>query len=493
MPVGARAAMEDGTGDFLGLPEVLASSARHYPGVLEAQAKVRAAEGGIRAAEGAFDLVFGVESRARTSGYYDGRALEATAKQPLGAFGGTLYGSYALSGGDFPLYEDAFYTNTGGRLKVGVLFSLLRDRTIDPRRFGVRDASLAAEAAALDLLFTRVGVQRQAVGAYQGWVATGHQRQVYAELLRLAEDRTEGLERQVQSGARARIQLIENQQNITRRQALLAAAERDFAKAANRLSMFLRRQDGTPVVPAATRLPVLPTLPAIDEVMALPGVDAMVIARRPELRRLRNAIERAQLKVSLDRNALSPRLDLRMEAGEPFGAIGQGGASRNRTETGAGITFTVPLQRRQARGALDRSRADLERLAQQERLVQDELEMEVANLLLELRASRDLAELAAREVEQARALMQAEERRFERGASDFFLVNVREETATNARIRHLQADLAYQLARAEYDAATMNLTRLGLAPEEGGEGLTPLIRAADAPRQATTGSETGGR
>jgi len=66
-------------------------------------------------------------------------------------------------------------------------------------------------------------------------------------------------------------------------------------------------------------------------------------------------------------------------------------------------------------------------------------------------------------VEQARVLMDAERRRFASGASDFFLVNVREQTAADARIRFLQAELKRHVAQAEYDAATLNLPRLGLS------------------------------
>jgi hypothetical protein len=57
----------------------------------------------------------------------------------------------------------------------------------------------------------------------------------------------------------------------------------------------------------------------------------------------------------------------------------------------------------------------------------------------------------------------SELRRFESGASDFFLLNIREETAANARIKMFQAELATRVARANYDAATVDTDRLGIA------------------------------
>jgi outer membrane protein TolC len=73
-----------------------------------------------------------------------------------------------------------------------------------------------------------------------------------------------------------------------------------------------------------------------------------------------------------------------------------------------------------------------------------------------------LGELADAEVTQASQMVQAERTRFRLGAGDFFLVNVREETAANAQISAIRADLAGRLAEASYNAATMNLTALGL-------------------------------
>jgi outer membrane protein TolC len=453
----------------LELAEVLVSAGRHYPGILEALAQRRGVEAELVKAQGAFDLVFGMDSVSRLSGFYDGRVTEAQARQPLRPLGASLYGSYALSRGDFPIYEDEYFTNRGGRLKFGAVFSLLRDRTVDPRRFEVADARLALREAELDVLMTRIGVQRRAVGAYWQWVATGHQLAVYEALLRIAEDREEGLTEQVERGARARIQLTENRQNITRRRSLVVAADADFRKAANQLALYFRDGAGEPVIPGRARLPGQPpSVPAVLQPEALaPEQLPRLVELRPELTQLRTAIERARQRIALEQNALKPRLDLAVEVGQPFGAVGEGGPSRDTTDTIVGLTFSVPLQRREAEGALQAAEAELEALRQERRLLVEQLELEMLDLLLELEVAQQLAQLAAREVAQAETLMQAERRRFQEGASDFFLVNVREEAVADARIRFLQADLRQRLARADYDAATLNLERLGIAPPGG--------------------------
>jgi outer membrane protein TolC len=450
------------------LPEdVLQSSLRHFPEILEAMARRRAADGATTEAEGAFDLVFEAETRTRATGFYDGAVLTGGVKQPLRGIGGSLYGGYSLSRGDFPIYEDEYFTSLGGKLKVGVIFSLLRDRLIDERRFNVTDARLTARAADFELLATQVGVQQRALVTYWRWVTAGQNLVVYEELLRNAASRESALARQVASGARAEIFLTENRQNIIRRMSLVTAARRDFQALANDLALYYRDEAGRPIVPDARRVPPSPTPESLN-VLAVDRAISVndAIERRPELRLLRTSIERLRQKQLLQENALLPRLDLGVEVNQGLGGEGLGGPSRDETDTIVGLTFSIPFQQRSARGSLARTEAELQATEFRRQTVEEKLEIELENILLDLSFAQALVQLAAEEVGQAVILRDAEQRRFESGASDFFLVNVREETAADARVRFYTAAMETRIARANFDAATMNLQRFGIrAPE----------------------------
>jgi outer membrane protein TolC len=167
-------------------------------------------------------------------------------------------------------------------------------------------------------------------------------------------------------------------------------------------------------------------------------------------------------KLALSENELKPRLDLSLELAEGFGSLGEGGASRDGTDTVVGFTFSVPLERRQAKGRITQARAELESLRQEQRRLEDRVEIELRNILLELDIAEQLMRLAEQDVDLSETMRLAEIRRFEQGASDFFLVNIREETAANARIGYFTALQRTQVARANYDAATVNLARLGI-------------------------------
>lgn len=445
----------------LTLQQVSQSAATHFPEVLEGLARLRAAQGEAQGARGAFDLVFATESSHTLSGFYDGQTAGARLVQPIAPFGGRIEGGYRVSRGTFPVYRDIAFTNRAGEFKLGAYFSLLRDRGIDERRLAIINKDQALEAASFELMLTRVGVQQRAQEAYWRWVATGRQLSVYEDLLRLAEDRERGLLAEVRSGARAQIFLTENRQNITRRQIAAAEARRAFETAANALSYYYRDADGEPLRPGRTELPSSVESERVD----LAGLDAAAAAAlsvRPEFQLIATALRRAEADLAFARNLVKPRLDLAYEVSNDFGEIGQGGVSRDGAENIVGLKFELPLQRREGRGATQRAEADYEALRQRLRRTRDQIEIELQNILLDLGFAAQLTELARLEVEQAETLSAAERRRFRDGASDFFLVNFREEAAANAKIRQFEAEFERAAALTRFRAATVDLDALFL-------------------------------
>lgn len=443
--------------------EVLRSSALTFPSILESFERAAAARSDQLAADGAFDLILEGEAYDRVTGTFSGGYAEVGARQPIAPLGGEIYGTYRLSDGTFPIYENIFNTNQLGEFKIGGLLSLLRDRRIDSRRFNVEDTRLASDQARLDVLLVQLKVQHEALKAYWYWAAAGQEVAVYEELLEIAEARAIGLARQFEEGATPRIALTENEQNVIRRKTLLTEAQRDFQTAATSLSYYLRGTNGELITPTRAQLPgpeVLARLPDMQALLAVERSD--VLANRPELQDFKIALERAQNKVALRENDLQPELELKAEVSRDFGAIGDGGPTFDSTDTIVGVTFSVPLQRRAARGRLRRAEAELREIELRERRVADQISVELDNILTNLNAALRLATLAENEVEQADAMVAAERRRFSLGAGDFFLVNVREERAADAQIRQIRANLNGRLAEASYNAATMDLDALGL-------------------------------
>ncbi|OWK28306.1 TolC family protein [Sphingomonas mucosissima] len=444
----------------LTLDEVLRASARAAPQIVEALARERAAEGRALSAAGAFDTVFEVDGRSRALGYYDGSVVSARATRPLTDNGGYLYGGYRVSRGNFPIYEDESYTNRLGELKVGALYSLLRDRLVDERRTRRTLAAGDIDIARFEREAVTIGVQRRAIDAYQNWVVTGLRLAAYRDLLNLSESRRGAIARQVQLGARPEILLAENDQNLVRRRALVVRAEGDFQAAANALSLYYRDEAGQPVLVGAERLPT--------DSSALSGVAAAARAnfaqRRPDLQVLLARIEQGSARLALAENDLRPRLDLRGEVGKDVGDEGLGGRSRTPLEGVVGFRLSVPLENRAARGRIAEARAEIDALEARSRFLRDQITTEVQGINIGVGAAERLAEIAEQERLLAERLAVAERRRFELGSSDFFLVNQREETANDARVRLIDAQARIAAARAELAAATADREALGLQP-----------------------------
>lgn len=439
----------------LTLQEVLDSSALHAPQILEAMARQRQADARALTAEGQFDLVFDADAQARPLGYYDGSLADLRATRPLQTNGGNLYAGYRLSTGAFPTYEGKSITNELGEVRVGAIFSLLRDRLIDERRGRRELAASDVEIAALDREMVAIGVQRRAVEAYQQWVAAGLRVRAFRELYELAEQRQSSIERQIELGARPAILGVENRQNIVRRNALLVRAEQDLQLQANALSLFLRDPLGRPLVPAADRLPT-----RMPETLVPRLVDtANAIAGRPDLRALLARIGQNGIRTRMAENELRPRLDLRVEASKD---IGRGSPVREPVEGMFGLRFSVPLEQRAAKGRIAEVAAEQDALSLRLRLLEEQVGVEIANLRTQMDGAGRLAALATDEAALARRMAEAERRRFSLGASDFLVVNLREEALADATVREIDAHYRHAAATAELVAAQADREQLRL-------------------------------
>lgn len=447
----------------LGLGEVLNSSLRHAPKILEAVEKRRRAEAKRFAAAGAFDPSFEQNSLFWLNGFYNGSSIDSALVQPLQNSGGKLYGGYRSGTGTFPVYQDELATLTRGELNVGVLFPLLRDRDFDERRFKLQDGALGIELAETELLLNQVQVQHDAMVAYWRWLAAGRRLAIYEHLLKISEDRDRAFQERFAAGDIAEIDVVENAQNVLKRRALVTQARVGFEVAALTLSLYFRNGEGEPRIPLRAQLP--DQFPLIDDHVT-DHIDEdieVALARQMELSRIDIEIEQARLQLKLGENLLKPKVDLGAKAARDFG---EGSFTREGNDIIMELAVSVPIGRRSARGEISAARARLNALEFERQQVRERLSTNINQLSYSLKATAEFADLASQEVDQASLLEQAERTRVLEGASMFFLLNVREENAADAKVRNITAQLAYFEALADYYAATVNMTAFGIRTAE---------------------------
>ncbi len=120
----------------------------------------------------------------------------------------------------------------------------------------------------------------------------------------------------------------------------------------------------------------------------------------------------------------------------------------------------MPFQFREARGGIRQSRAYLAGLRADAQLARDRVAAEVQDAHSALTAAQERAELARQSADAAEAVAEAERRRFELGATQLFIVNLREQSAASARASQVSAEAALQVAHARWEVVTAQ----GLAP-----------------------------
>jgi outer membrane protein TolC len=436
------------------LADVIRSTNLFYPSIQAAQARITEREADVMAANGVFDPRFDGSVNSRLSGFYDGSSGSAGLYQSLPLLGAEVFTEYSISDGSFAVYEDRLVTANTGEARLGVVLSLIRDRDIDDERFAILKAELEIDIAGLRFENERVSVFQQAYIAYTRWLIAARLLEAYQELLNVAVIRGEALQRQVESGDVAEILLIENEQAILQRVGLVVDAKRQVELSAERLSLFLRSNEGMPVYPVYD--PDLAVPQDKEEFLNLPVTQLvdLALANRPDIAAAKILQEQLQLEAKLADNLAKPKLDLSIYTARDFGNAGM---NRLGTDNVVALSFSVPLETRTARGRKASANARLAGVGYELRLLIDEAERDMRSTLVNLRATSELKDVALRELEVAQTLTEAEARRFDAGNSDYFLLNVRERMLGEAQLRRWQAELNHQIALANYYGISMSL------------------------------------
>lgn len=441
-------------GGPLQLDEVLAAVERHYP-LLRAAEQERAVTGGrLLSALGAFDLNLSAGSDW-TGGTYDNFRSSVGLTQGLPVGGAGVFLGYRTGTGTFPTYNLGQKTADGGEFRAGVSLPLLRDRAIDRPRAAVQQARLDVQIAEPVIDRQRLDFQRAAARTYWNWVAAGQRKRIAAELAKLAEDRDEQLRRRVEANAAAKIDRTDNQQNIALRNGLLVQSDRAFQQASIELSLFLRNEAGCPTLAGPDRLPDFPALAPVDPA----GFDALLqtaLLQRPEPQRLRLLRDRAAVDLAVATNQTLPGVNATLAAGQDVGpgkSSLSGPNGLDRTTLSAGLAFSLPVQRREARGRMMAARAQLIQYDAQLQQAEDVVRADVQDAFSAVERAAEFHTHAAARVKLAREVAEAERVKFAAGQSSILTVTLREQAAFDAELALIGAKQEYFRALADLKAA----------------------------------------
>lgn len=451
-------------GERIELPAFLERVLSQHPKLAVARAKGRAAAAKVRGAKGAFDPKLSIDANLQPVGRYENGTVGAKIGwlSPYWGLGGFV--DYRLGRGKFPVYQGDRKTSMLGRAKLGMYLPLLAGGRIDDARASVKSSRYQSHRQRCENDEVRLDLLESAATVYWQWVARALEVEIRQSLLTVAKARDAALQARLESGAIAGIVLLDNQRLIIERESKLIEARSKLAKTNIKMSLYWRDASGEPVVVKAEQVPLRfgandshsprspnsagPSRQEIDEAMM----------RLPELCKLAQEIQDAKLAVELARNQRLPELDVKGYASRYFG----NDVDFTPTDLGVGLEFRLALGRRKVTGTWRAAQAKLDGLLHEQRRVRDSKRALVQQAQVEVDAAYGLLKIADRRVALSEKMAAAERLKFEQGASDLVVVNLREQALANAQRDRVLAWAKFEQARiAEF--RTLGLDPLGQA------------------------------
>jgi len=430
--------------------EVIDSANKNYPQILSYYEKVNAAEGSALSSLGFFDIKLKQSYTDKSRGFFDGKTTDTLLEKELGFMGAKLYGGYRKSFGSFADYEGNSRTNDGGEYRAGARFSLLKDSTIDQNRLGVILSNLGVAESKIQLETIKKEIDRDATKAYWKWIAAAKIFHIYEDLYQLSLKRQTQLEEKLKKGDVAEIIVAENKKNILRRKSALAKARQDFENAAIYLSLFWRGENGAPIVPKQNQVPEIHfSLHEIANSQTAHDLET-ALSNRPELRILKIQKEQNSSQLKYAENLFKPQLDVDVGASKD---LGNGPASRAQANNYVGLDFSIPLQQREARGKTAEYESKLKSLKYEQQLLEEKIKADLDQIKIQISSIVEMHHNLLEEAKLADLLEHSEREKFKHGASNFFLVNLREQDTAASKAAVIEMYEKYQSALADYKMA----------------------------------------
>jgi cobalt-zinc-cadmium efflux system outer membrane protein len=429
---------------------VLQRVAQHYPPLLAAEQERQAAEADWLAAQGGFDPALRSRLTHTPIGQYPQTRVDATVEQATPWWGASWFGGYRLGAGKIAPYDGKWETNEGGEVRLGVQVPLWRNGVIDRRRLTLWRAEAGLDIAMANLAQQRLEAWRQAAVRYWEWVAATHKTHLAHKLLELAQNRERDLAEAVRRGNIPAIESIENQRAIAQRHAQWVQNQRQQTQSSIELSLFFRDEQGQPYLMTPPTTP--PAWPRSPTQLNTPKQRLETAMRyRPERQRLRAQIQQADWERQFAANQVNPVVDFSLSGAQD---LGTGSSQRATPELEGSLNLDIPLRNRGPEGRLAQAEAVIRRLNAQTRLADDRITADVNDASNAVEKAQERLKWVENERAIAQDLESRERERFKLGDGTMFMVNLREQTTFEARMREIDAQLDHARALAALQAAT---------------------------------------
>ena len=378
---------------------------------------------------------------------------------------------------------------------LGLTFTqpLLRGYGFSLNHRFVRIASNERKIASLlfqqQLIATTYGVIR----LYTDFVALYEDEKVKEESVRLATKLLSDTQDQVDAGTlaqveltRAKAQLFSTQQDLINSRGLVEEQEAILKNVLTRDEDAQLR--GMHVVPTDNL-----AMPAKDELRPMQDLIDQAESQRPDVGQARLQVENSQIGLEGSRNLTKPEVDLvgvaqnnglagpltgfvnnpNLAFGGGYGsALGQV-LARDYPTYGIGLQVTLPIHNRIAEADLARDELQVKQSQVRVKQLQNQAALEVEDALIAMRRARASYDAAVQARQYQQESLEAEQAKFEVGASTAFFVIQYESLLAQAKSTEVAAKSSYVKAKAALQRATGTiLDENGIGFENAAKGAT---------------------
>ena len=430
----------------LGFREYLAFVKQYHPVAKQANLVLGAAEANLLQSRGGFDPKLEVDlDRKEFSGseYYD--RLNATFKVPTW-FGVEFKGQFEQNDGDFLNPDEALPDD--GLFSAGVSVDVLNGLWINERMATLRKAKFFEQQSQADRDLLVNQILFDASEAYFKWLQAYKDLLVFEQFLENAEIRFGGIRESALAGDIAPIDTVEAGIAVQNRALGLEQARVRMRNAGLELSNFLWLDENIPIELQDGVRPQMQPDEEVDQTLEIAGVplDSFALESHPKLRSLEYKIQGLEVDRRLKVNQLLPEINLEYnfltETPELINSF-------NTQDYKGGITFRMPLFLRKERGALKLAKFKLQDAEFERDNALVSIRNKVFAIYNELESFDRQNVLIDGIVYDYDRLLTAEERKFSFGESSLFLINSREQSLIDARLKANEVQNKYLMAKAK--------------------------------------------
>lgn len=323
-----------------------------------------------------------------------------------------------------------------GLAYAGISIPLGQGLFIDQRRATLKQAKIFANASIAEQQLMLNELFFNAGKSYWDWFYAYNNQLIYENALQIAQQRFDAVKQSARLGDRPFVDTLEAGIQLQERKISLQQAELDFKNKSLQLSTFLWFENNIPLELSSTATPV-----AAGEISITENEILKFILKLDSLEQTHPALKISQFKISdlevekrWKSEKLKPVLNVNYNAlSVPVNSDFISNYSINNYKWG--LSFMMPILLRKERGDLKLTKL---------KLAEAEFDLKSKNLELlnkakaslnEHTTSRQQINLYTQTVKDYQGLLSAEKRMFDSGESSLFLINARELSTINARVK----------------------------------------------------------